>query len=498
MNPDEYLKQDATALAELVRRREVTPAELLALARSRRDAVNPSLNAVVADLGDVADRRAAATDLAGPFAGVPFLVKDLGQEYAGFATSNGSRALAHDVADRHALVTERFLEAGLVVFGKTNTPEFGAKAVTESELWGPARNPWDTGRTPGGSSGGSGAAVAAGIVPAAGANDGGGSIRIPAACNGLVGLKTSRGLGPYGPQRGEEMFGMVTQGVLSRTVRDSAALLDAIIGADPRAGYQGAPHGTPFVDQLTRPPGTLRIGYSSSSAINADVDPEAVAAMEGAAKLLADLGHQVEEVAPPHDDRALARDFLTIWFAQLSGQVAEVKQRLGAPDRDFEADTLASAELGRSTGLLPMLAALGNINGYIHSLAQFHETYDLFLTPTLATPPLEVGATRTADRLQTASRLISRLRAGRLLTLSGVLEQLISDNIGWVPYTQLANLTGRPAISLPLHWTGAGLPLGVQLVGALGADGLLLQLAAQLEEAQPWRQRYAAAESPSA
>ena len=492
MEPEEYMRHDATDLAGLVARGEVTATELLALARRRRDEVNPTLNAVVADLGGVADAQAVDPLLSGPFAGVPFLVKDLGQEYAGFPTSNGSRSLAHDVADRHALVTERFLEAGLVVFGKTNTPEFGAKGVTESEHWGPARNPWHTGHTPGGSSGGSGAAVAAGIVPAAGANDGGGSIRIPAACNGLVGLKTSRGLGPYGPQTGEVMFGMVTQGVLSRTVRDSAALLDAIIGPDPRTGYQGAPHEVPFAELVRERPGRLRIGYSASSAINASPDPEAVAAVEAAATLLAELGHEVEEVSPPHDDEALARDFLTIWFGQLYGQVADVKQRLGAPDSHFEADTLASAELGRATGLLPMLRALQNVNGYIHALAEFHERYDFFLTPTLAKPPLPVGATTTPDRLQKASRMVSRLRAGRLLAATGVMDEIIADNIGWVPYTQLANLTGRPAISVPLHWTRAGLPLGVQFVGRLGADGDLLRLAAHLEEAQPWVQRYPA------
>src|SRR4051812_2135387 len=256
MTPEEYLTHDATALADLVAAKEVTAAELLSLARARRDAVNPTLNAVVADLDDVADARAADPDLSGPFAGVPFLVKDLAQEYAGFPTSNGSRALVDDVADRHALVTERFLDAGLVVFGKTNTPEFGAKGITESELWGPARNPWNTRHTPGGSSGGSGAAVAAGVVPAAGANDGGGSVRIPAACNGLVGLKVSRGTSPYGPHTGEVMFGMVTQGVVSRTVRDSAALLDAIIGPDHGTAFQAALPPTGFTETITRPPGS--------------------------------------------------------------------------------------------------------------------------------------------------------------------------------------------------------------------------------------------------
>ncbi|MGZ8726008.1 amidase [Aeromicrobium sp.] len=491
MDLSEYLTSDATTLAGLVAGKEVTAVELLALARQRRDAVNPRINAIVAPLTAVADAQAADPGLSGPFAGVPFLVKDLAQEYAGFPTSNGSRALANDVADRHALVTKRFLDAGLVIFGKTNTPEFGAKGVTESELWGAARNPWNLAHTPGGSSGGSGAAVAAGIVPAAGANDGGGSIRIPAACNGLVGLKTSRGLGPYGPQTGEMMFGMVTQGVVSRTVRDSAALLDAIIGPDPGAGYEGARPPVRFAELITRRPGTLRIGYSSSSAINASPHPEAVVAVATAAALLTELGHEVEEVSPPHDDEALARDFLTIWFAQLYGQVDEVKRRLGSPDSHFEADTLACAELGRAAGIRPLLQSLTNVNDYIRALAGFHETYDFFLTPTLASPPLAVGALTAPNGLQKASRAVAKVRAGKLLAASGILDQIIADNIGWVPYTQLANLTGRPAISVPLHWTHTGLPLGVQLVGRLGADGALLQLAAQLEEAQPWFHRYA-------
>ncbi|WP_197513645.1 amidase, partial [Mycobacterium sp. E2462] len=321
MRLDEYLSLDATALAELVQRREVTAAELLALARQRADAVNPRLNAIVRRLDGVADQRAADPALSGPLAGVPFLVKDLGQQYRGFVTSCGSRSLAHDVADQHALITQRFLAAGLVIFGMTNTPEFGAKGVTESDYLGPARNPWDTARTPGGSSGGSGAAVAAGIVPAAGANDGGGSIRIPAACNGLVGLKVSRGLAPYGPQTGEAMFGMATQGAVSRSVRDSAALCDAMIGPDPAAAYQAALPGEPFSELIRRRPQSLTIGYSTRSAINPHPDREAVAAVAQAAAVLTELGHRVEEVAPPYDDAALGRDFLTIWFAQLHQQI---------------------------------------------------------------------------------------------------------------------------------------------------------------------------------
>ena len=488
---DQYLTLDASSLAALVAAKEVSAGELLAVARERADAVNPLLNAVVAPVTRAADARAADPVLSGPFAGVPFLIKDLAQEYAGFPTTSGSRALAHDVATEHALVTERFLQAGLVIFGKTNTPEFGAKAVTESELFGAARNPWNLAHTPGGSSGGSGAAVAAGIVPAAGANDGGGSIRIPAACNGLVGLKTSRGLTPYGPQTGEMMFGMVSQGVLTRTVRDSAALLDAIIGPDPAAAYETARPAVPFAELIRQPVGPLRVGYSWSSAINAHPHPEAVAAVEQAATLLIELGHHVEEVAPPHDDEALARDFLTIWFAQLDAQVSDARRRFRSPNTHFEADTLAAAELGRSAGIRPLLAAVMNVNGYTRALAAFHQTYDVLLTPTLAQPPLLVGALTATNPLQRASRAVAKARAGRLLAASGILNEIIDSNLSWVPYTQLANLTGRPAISVPLHWTPAGLPLGVQLVGRLGADGLLLQVAAQLEQAQPWFHRYA-------
>ncbi|OOK75055.1 amidase family protein [Mycobacterium kansasii] len=200
----------------------------------------------------------------------------------------------------------------------------------------------------------------------------------------------------------------------------------------------------------------------------------------------------MEEVKPPYDDAALARDFLTIWFAQLYRHVADIKARIGARDSDFEADTLGMCELARSAGVLAPMQALENINNYIQSLTTFHESYDYFLTPTLATPPLTVGATATSPRLQTVARVLSKLHAGKVLALSGILDQLIQDSLGWVPYTQLANLTGRPAISVPLHWTDEGLPLGVQFVGRLGADGDLLQLAAQLEEARPWAQRHPA------
>ena len=491
MELHEYLTSDATTLAGLVAAGEVTAAELLDLARHRMDQVNPRINAVVGPpMHEVADAR-VTEPLEGPFAGVPFLIKDLSQDYAGLPSTSGSRSLENDVAAEHAVVTQRFLDAGLVIFGKTNTPELGAKGITEDSLLGAARNPWGLGHTPGGSSGGSGAAVAAGIVPAAGASDGGGSIRIPAACNGLVGLKMSRGLAPYGPQTGESIFGLSVHGVVSRTVRDSAGLLDAVAGAPHRYAAYVAGRPEPFVDALDVRPRRLRIGYSWASSINPSPDPEAVAAVENAAGLLTALGHEVEEVSPPHDDAALARDFLTIWFAHLHGQISGIKRRLGVGDGAFEADTLAVAEIGRAAGVGALVQALGSINDYIHALDDFYERYDLFLTPTLAKPPLKVGSIETPKPLQIASRVIARVHAGKLLNATGVLDQLISENLSWVPYTQLANMTGRPAISVPLHWTDAGLPLGVQLVGPLASDAVLLRLAAQLEEAQPWFQRYA-------
>ncbi len=494
MNLDEYRASDATELARLVAEKQVTAVELLTLARRRAADVNPALNAIVAAI-DEADAQAADPSLSGPFAGVPFLIKDLAQDYQGHPTSCGSRSLSKLPAAEHAHVTRRFLDAGLVIFGKTNTPEFGAKGITESTLFGPARNPWDPGHTPGGSSGGSGAAVAAGVVPAAGANDGGGSIRIPSACNGLVGLKPTRGLSPFGPAGGEQMFGMAVQGVASRTVRDAAGLYDAIVGPTPSSVYTTPTPDTPFTSQIATPPGTLRIGFSAKSALTPTVHPEALAAVEHAAGILTDLGHIVEEIDPPYDDAALSRDFLTIWFASLASQVDDARRRTGAGDKDFEADTLAAAELGRSAGVVAAFSAFERVNDYVKSLSAFHDTYDYFLTPTLAKPPLRIGEISTPPLLQSVSRIMAKVHGGSIVTRTGMIDDLVEQNLGWVPYTQLANLTGRPAINVPLYWTeagnsGGGLPLGVQFVGALGSDGGLLTLAAQLEQAAPWAHRY--------
>lgn len=489
MDTAEYLSYDALGLAELVAAGEVSAAELLALARDRAAVVNPRINAIVREMRPEADARAAGT-LTGPFAGVPFLVKDLAQDYAGVPTSSGSRALATRPAAEHGTVVQRWLDAGLVIFGKTNCPEFGAKGITEPDLFGPARNPWALDRTPGGSSGGSAAAVAAGIVPAAGANDGGGSTRIPAACCGLVGLKPGRGLLPMGPAEAEVMHGAAVQGVLSRTVRDTAAMLDVLAGGEPAGPYEPAMPAGPLAGQVGADPGRLTIGVRVPTEITPDPHPEARAAADAAVRALRELGHSVQILtAAPYDDARLAKDFLLCWFVYVAWEVAEARRTSGAGDEGFERDTLIMAALGRATSGVDYLASVQRRHQHTRRLTTFFETYDLLVTPTLAKPPPLIGEFDLPAPLQRVADALLKTRTARLLSLTKIVDDMIDQNLGWVPYTQLANLTGRPAISVPLHWSADGVPLGVQFVAPLGGEGRLIRLASQLEEALPWRDR---------
>ena len=486
VNFDEYRAHDATGLAKLVADKDVTAAELLALAQERTAVVNPRINAIVRDIPT-----SPSDELAGPFAGVPFLIKDLAQDYAGLPSSNGSRALMSTPVAEHAAIVRRWLDAGLVIFGKTNTPEFGAKGITEPVAWGPARNPWNLERTPGGSSGGSAAAVAAGIVPCAGANDGGGSIRIPAACCGLVGLKPGRGLTPMGPATGESMHGAAVQGVVSRTVRDTAAMLDVISGGEPGGPYVPGLPPSSFASAVGADPGTLRIGVRVPSAINPAPHPEAYSAVEAAVRVLTELGHHVEELPEaPFDDAALARDFLLTWFVYAAWELTEAKRLTGAGDEAFERDTLIIAALGRATSSVDYLDAVQRRHEHTRRLTTFFESYDLLLTPTLATPPPKIGEFDLPGPVQRAADVLIKTRTARVLRYTKIVDDMVDQNLGWVPYTQLANLTGRPAISLPLHWTADGLPLGVQFVAPLAGESLLISLAAQLEQALPWADRH--------
>ena len=484
---DGYLDHDAVGLAALVRAGEVTTDELVQAARERAAAVNPRLNAVVVDI----DPPVAAPDRTeARFHGVPFLLKDLHQDLAGYPTSSGSRSLAELPAAETATVTQRWLDAGLVVLGKTNTPEFGAKGITESHLFGPARNPWNLDHTPGGSSGGAAAAVAAGIVPCAGASDGGGSIRIPASACGLFGLKPSRGLVPAGPQLSEGLGGSATDGVISRSVRDTGAMLDVLVGSTPVSPYLVRTHDGRYEEEIHQPPGRLRIALCTASEITPSPHAEAVVAAHDAAELLAELGHEVDALErAPVDDRALAEDFLTSWFVHCAYSVDEARAATRSGDRGFEPDTLVMAALGRATDPVALTRALERRHEHVRRLSTFHESYDLLLTPTTATPPPRIGTFELSATLQRAQRALLSVRAAGLLRHTSIVEQMVAQNLGWVPYTQLANLTGRPAMSVPLHWTPDGLPIGVQLVGRLGAEPQLLRLAAQLEEARPWWHR---------
>src|SRR5579872_699953 len=491
MNISDYVKHDAVALAECVARREVTADELLALALQQNERAQPKTNAICR-LMDSEARAQTKQPLSGPLAGVPFLIKDCTQDYAGLPTSFGSRSMANAVAPRHAHVVRRYLEAGLVIFGKTNLPEFALKGVTDSKLFGRAQNPWDFARTPGGSSGGAAAAVASGVVPMAAGSDGGGSIRIPAAYCGLFGLRPSRGRISPGPAVGEFWFGASSEGVLSRSVRDTAAALDVIVGAEPGDPFVAARQDEPYTEAMQRDCPRLRIGFSSVSPIGTDVHPEAVSAVKEAAKLLAGLGHDVEEAAPEVDGAALAKAFLHIYFGQVASFVAEARAR-GASRADFELLTRLTATLGGATSAGVMTLQLRKWNEFARALARFHARYDVLLTPAVAFPAIQHGQGDPSPTEEMVLNLLDRSGLLGLLArtglLAGVVDKIAHDNLQFVPFTQLANLTGTPAMSVPLHWTTDGLPLGVQFVAKMGGEARLLQLARQLEVAQPWFDR---------
>ncbi|MFI6173771.1 amidase [Nocardia sp. NPDC051052] len=485
MRYDEYRAQDGVGLARLVADGEVHPTELLQVALERYREVQPAINAVSLLMED-AGTAAAAKPPEGPFGGVPFLIKDLLQDYAGYPTSGGTGPLRSRSADQHSILVQRWIDAGLVIFGKTTTPEFGGTAITESRTFGVTRNPWDLDRTPGGSSGGSAAAVAAGIVPMAGGNDGGGSIRIPAACCGLFGLKPGRGLVPCGTNGGDYVHGAATEGILSRSVRDSAAMLDVISGSDPGARHPEHRCGRAYADAVHTPPRALRIGFTHESPVDTPVHPEAVRAVEQTAVLLESLGHHVEPAAPRIDGAQLGLDFLTVWMAHAAADLAEACRLAGARPADFDFDTRLMGAIGRGLSARSLVEAYGRWNTYARALADFHGAYDLLLTPTIAEPPGRVGSSMMPAALQTALSMLLKVGAGKVVPYTKSYRDFVFANMAPVPFTQLANLTGRPAMSVPVHRTSDGLPLGSQFVGGLGGEFLLLQLAAQLEAAQPW------------
>jgi amidase len=467
---------DAVAQAELVAAKQASPRELTEAAIARIEKTNPALNAVVTPLFEKARAQASGELPRGPFRGVPFLLKDLILGSQGDPLYSGSRLMKAIglVPPIDTNLARRYREAGLVFLGKTATPEFGLTATSEALVYGPTKNPWDPTRSPGGSSGGSAAAVASGMVPAAHANDGGGSIRIPASACGIVGLKTSRGRVSLGPLAGEGWNGLAGEHVVSRSVRDSAALLDATQGYMPGDPYAAPPPERPFAAQVARAPGPLRIGFMERSPAwaKAPLHADCLAAVRDAAQLLESLGHSLEARHPAAvDDPGVAKTLFTIIVAQTAGLLTMVEGMVGRPIRSDEVElwTWTLFQEGKRCAMLDFLSAVEWRNVISRSFGEFYASgFDLLLTPTLAQPPLPLGALTPKSDAPLAAW-----------------DKLL----GFIPFTPIQNLTGEPAISLPLYWSASGLPIGVQLVAPWGREDLLLRVAGQLEAARPWAGR---------
>jgi amidase len=453
---DELAFLTATEQAELVRRGEVTPVELVHTYLERIERIDPVLNAFVTVCGEEALAAAAGELPDGPFRGVPLPIKDL-QETAGIRTTFSSRAYADYVPDFDVAVVRRLKAAGCVVIGKTNTPELGITAVTESRLNGVCRNPWDTTRTPGGSSGGAAAAVAAGLAPAAHGTDGGGSIRIPASCCGVFGLKPARGRVSLAPYGGHEGFS--SSGPLVRAVADAAALLDVMAGYEPGDPWWAPPPPRPFREEVGAEPGRLRIALTTTPPIDAAVAPECAAAAEDAAALLLELGHEVEQSTPPWADGELLGLFMTVWKV--------IPGMRGQPRELFEPMNQVLFDAGDEMNAVEYVHATQQLRGWARRVVRFWDGYDLVLTPTLAQPPPPVGA--LMDEADPWGNFDKAWR--------------------FTPFTPVANVTGLPAVSLPLFWNDDGLPLGAQLIGRPADEATLIRVSAQFEQARPWRER---------
>jgi amidase/6-aminohexanoate-cyclic-dimer hydrolase len=464
----EYGDYDAIGLAELVRKKQVSASELLDEAIARTARVDPQINAVVVKHYDYAQRQIDNGLPDAPFTGVPFLLKDL-DILKGTRTTSGASVFQDNVADHTGTLAQRFLDAGVTIFGKSSSPEFGLMPTTESRLFGPTRNPWNLAHSSGGSSGGAGAAVAARILPVAHASDGGGSIRIPASASGVFGLKPTRARNPLGPDRGEGWAGFSCGHVLSISVRDSAAMLDAVCGPEPSSPYVAPPPERPFLDEVGRDPGKLRIAFTDRSPYGDTIDPEIAAAVRDVASLLAGLGHHVEERAPPlAADPAVVMATIVAANTALNVRLAEARFGRAMTDRDFETLTLASAHNAQKATATDYVAAQLSAFQISRALAAFFQSCDVFLCPTLCLPPLRIG---------------------ELNSMSEDLSHIAPILRRYIPATSMFNMSGQPSMSVPLAWNFAGLPLGMMFSGRFGDEATLLRLAAQLEHERPWKHK---------
>ncbi len=490
LNHEEYLARDALGLAELVQRGDVSAVEVLRVALTRMEALNPRINAVVHLMEEDA-RRAAAEPVAGSFSGVPFLAKDLASMYAGHPTSAGSRFLRDVVVTWDSELARRVKATGVTVFGKTNTPEWGLQPVTEPELWGPTRNPWNPERSPGGSSGGTGAAISAGIVPMGGGGDGGGSIRIPASCCGLFGLKPTRGRTPTGPRRGQFWRGASVEHVLSRSVRDSAAMLDATHGPDPGAAFEIPGPAGPWLSEVQREPGKLRIAFTTIPCVDTDVHQDCIDAVTDAATLLESLGHDVIEDHVPIDGDSFARNFLTVVAGELGADIDEAAFAVGRRPRrhELEPATWALGLIAKALSAKDYAASLRRMEVMARDVGEFFERYDVILTPTVSTPPPPLGTVGPTPAERAQLKFVGMFGSGRLVKAAGLIDEAAKSALDFIPWTPVYNMTGHPAMSVPLYWNAEELPIGVHFVSRFAREDVLFRLAGQLERARPWFER---------
>lgn len=471
MTFDEYARFDGIGLAELVAAGQISAAELLDAAIARCDETGAALNAVIYRNDDEARRIADAPLPDGPFKGVPFLLKDISLQAAGTPTRQGSRFWPSFPAGHDSFLMTRFRNSGLVAFGKTNVPEFGLVPTTEGKLYGPAHNPWNLGLSTGGSSGGAAAAVAAGIVPLAHANDGGGSIRIPASACGLVGLKPTRGRVSSGPDLPAGVDGFSIDFVVSRSVRDSAAALDVASGNEPGDPYSAPPAPASYREAALADPKPLRIAFATKRLDGTDVAHDCAQAIEHAVRLCRSLGHSVEEASPQFDLDLFLPAFTNIWCSNLAAAVdflAAITGQIPGPDT-LEGLTFGYYETGKRVSGSDYVRSKIALNQASRAVARFHQSNDLWLTPTLGEPPWTLGHF-DPDRRD--------------------IEAAMTEFAAYVPFTPVQNVTGQPAINLPLYWNDANIPVGVQFVAGFGDELTLLQLATQLERAAPWAERY--------
>lgn len=490
MTFEEYRSYDALGLAELVKTGRITPEELLEIAIRRAEAVNPALNAIIHPMYEKARAQAGSARRDAPFAGVPFLIKDLGMEVEGEPMRSGCRGYFNYVSPADSFAVGKMREAGLIIMGKTNTPEFGLTPFTEPTLFGPSRNPWNPERTPGGSSGGSAVAVAAGITPIATANDGGGSIRMPASCCGLFGLKPSRGRTSWANLFGVMWNGAAVEGCVSRSVRDSAAYLDAVSGAAPGDPYIAQKPERPYLEEAGTTPGRLRIGFTTEHTLGHIVDPACIEAVGHTVALLRSEGHVVEEVALPYRKEDLTQAFLVVVAGEVAGELKVLADFLGRKVRpgDVEPNTYALNLLGRSFSAADYAYASHKWNEICRRAAALHERFDLLLTPTLGQRPFKIGSLQNTPA---EARLVSVVNTLGLGTaVRSQIDPLAEKIYNWMPWTAFANITGQPSMSVPLWWTPEeNLPVGVMFTARLGAEDVLFRLAGQLEKAQPWQDR---------